>query len=277
MPSQYRPSSRTISKRQAVIPIQPVQNHLELVEQAIVGVVRNTIAKQAKIGQDIAKAKAPVRRVFKGGRATPRTLSRLEMARITRRMIRAEPTLVPYKISNREIAHPNRKNTYARSWDLRELRSSGKEIRMSYDKTGRTFPIEVDTFHLLNKWQEEHRLNKEGRRALRSAKIVEIDEATWRDRGRGAIHIEVDENNVPTYHLGGNLRASIVVRDDTGSGGDISYSIIAGGERAPYARFMEFGTRYVAARPFLRPALKHVEVRLADRVERDLRARLGRG
>jgi HK97 gp10 family phage protein len=58
--------------------------------------------------------------------------------------------------------------------------------------------------------------------------------------------------------LGGSLRRSIDLRDDS-TGDKPKASIVAGGEDAPYARFVEFGTRHAAAQPFLRPALKHVE------------------
>lgn len=66
------------------------------------------------------------------------------------------------------------------------------------------------------------------------------------------------ERETEKAHLGGSLRKSIHTADRS-EGTTRKVSIVAGGDSAPYARFVEFGTRHAAAQPYLRPALKHVE------------------
>lgn len=218
-----------------------------MIGNSVVAIARNVAANEANLATRMAQHRAPVRKVFKGGRNTIRTLTAQEINTAKARMLLAEPTIPVYKMSNREVKKPNRRNTYARSWNLREARLVGRNAKG------------FDVFNLSNAWQEHNRLNAEGRYALSHARIVEIGEDEFRDRGRGAIHIEIDAQGNRVYRLGGNLRASIRMREDSFE--DVRYSVVAGGERAPYAKFMEFGTQHVAARPFLRPALKHVEQR----------------
>lgn len=64
----------------------------------------------------------------------------------------------------------------------------------------------------------------------------------------------------------GRLRESIFARQ-TGKG---TLSVVAG---APYASFVEYGTRRMKARPFLRPAMAEVEGEI-ERLTQELVSRL---
>lgn len=67
----------------------------------------------------------------------------------------------------------------------------------------------------------------------------------------------------------GKLRDSIAVAGDALPG----FAVTA---RAPYARFVEFGTRKVPARPFLMPALLRLRRALVQRVAETLSRAMGR-
>jgi HK97 gp10 family phage protein len=67
-------------------------------------------------------------------------------------------------------------------------------------------------------------------------------------------------------YVGGNLRNSIHALPATTSGGVAEVWVLAGGEEAPYAKYMEFGTRHAAAHPFLRPALAESKAEIVGRI-----------
>ncbi len=65
----------------------------------------------------------------------------------------------------------------------------------------------------------------------------------------------------------GFLRASIAADEPTGSfaSGDLAIDVVAGGGSVYYAPFIEFGTRYIAPRGFMRTAVVESEADI-DRV-----------
>jgi len=83
-----------------------------------------------------------------------------------------------------------------------------------------------------------------------------ISKAQMKSEGR---RVKVSDPNaeagVPVAAInGGNLQASITkgVSEKTSS---VVGTIEAGGARAPYAQYLEFGTSKMPARPFMRPAI----------------------
>lgn len=67
-------------------------------------------------------------------------------------------------------------------------------------------------------------------------------------------------------YVGGRLRGSIRALLPESSGDTAEAWVIAGGEEAPYAKYMEFGTRHAAAHPFLRPALAESRQEIVSRI-----------
>jgi len=71
--------------------------------------------------------------------------------------------------------------------------------------------------------------------------------------------------------LPGFLRASIGTwRIKNGARGTVTYGVGARGY-AFYGKFLEFGTKYISARPFLRPALDAAYLRAIDAVGKALK------
>jgi HK97 gp10 family phage protein len=150
---------------------------------------------------------------------------------------------------------------------------------------GQAVPTATTRFELANMLAQA-RLNKEGRRALREARLVENPKTgALRDLGRGALQVHTlheEEVGGPIrgydIRLGGALRKSIHRSEAFASGdGKFTVLVVAGGRQAPYAKYMEFGTRHVAARPYLRPALKHAERQLPQQVGAALTRRFPQG
>lgn len=76
------------------------------------------------------------------------------------------------------------------------------------------------------------------------------------------------------YRLPGFLRASVKVwRLKKDAKGTVSYAVGARG-LAFYGRFVEFGTRFVGARPFLRPALDAMHLWAIEAVAAVLRQKI---
>ena len=57
----------------------------------------------------------------------------------------------------------------------------------------------------------------------------------------------------------------------TGESGGLKITIYAGGGKAFYARFLEFGTKNMAAQPFFYPAYRLNKKRAANRIKRAIR------
>jgi HK97 gp10 family phage protein len=123
----------------------------------------------------------------------------------------------------------------------------------------RTVESTKDGLRLYDRSAESH-LTARGRFELKNAvkrKSLSLGQSAKADGSlydRQSIHLPAGSEG----QVGGNLRRSVRFSEE-GTGDEPQVSIVAGGKDAPYARFVEFGTRHAAAQPFLRPALKHVE------------------
>jgi hypothetical protein len=276
---------------------------IKRIEEAVRGIAESVLLQTAQTAEDMAVHRAPVRRVFAGGSSTKHTLTmselQAEMPSLLRAMsssarksavreMRATGSAVPtFRIGTEVITHPNRANTWrASSLDRQVATKPGTTFRLGHAYGDLiAMPKGVGQFQLANV-AAEYGLNKEGRRSLRQAQLA-VRDGKIRDVGRGGLSVEPvfrteSFRGIPRkefsgldIRLGGNLRASIAARSVESDDRHIRYKVVAGGPRAPYAKFMEFGTRYVAAKPFLRPALKHAETRLPQRMRSALKQRFG--
>jgi HK97 gp10 family phage protein len=87
--------------------------------------------------------------------------------------------------------------------------------------------------------------------------LSEFDDTTAVGLKRTALEIRKEaQNRVPVDD--GDLRSSIAVVERVG-GDPLAVEVTAGNSVVDYAGFIEFGTRYAAAQPFLTPALQAVD------------------
>lgn len=97
----------------------------------------------------------------------------------------------------------------------------------------------------------------------------EIHDAVSRALEESAIAIEQDVKGGPhaAPYRTGNLRRSYIHRRES----DLTYVVENMANIAPYAIYVEFGTRRMAPRPHLGPAAEAERPKLAERVKQALR------
>lgn len=256
---------------------RPVSFNADLVLTQINDVVTKVVDAAARSAFMVATHKVPVRKVFRGGRSHSRPMTMRELrssqrafmaslstAQVTQhRLMTAAGVTSPYSVEGRRGTRITTSRDRANLWnDTKEARQVVFDIRTS-----------PPSARLLNTNYERY---------LRSWAIYELRAANNPNvRPRFAVWKPLDTEN-DIYYLGGNLRNSIRIEDGSmrrksGSLYKVSNVVQAGGPRAPYAQYVEFGTRHAPAQPFLRPALKHVEVSygFATKMETNLRQRFG--
>lgn len=252
----------------------------------IVSRVHGVVKKAGRIAVGSARERAPVRKIFKGGRRTPPRFYTLKEARAE---LPAFLQTEPRHISGGRMSA---------SSALSQLRatpiSTSRNRANAWQRTGTvTYRNRAARDDLGNPRKDEHgtsifaamrdieyqggrdrlfdraaekRLTVRGRYELKHALERNLSFGQTA-KAEGGYHKEyipgtqtLKEFSDPGSEgqVGGRLRRSITL-DDRSTGDKPRVSIVAGGEEAPYARFVEFGTRHAAAQPFLRPALKHVE------------------
>lgn len=269
----------------------------EMVYASIIRRVHRVVKRAGRMAYASARERAPVRKIFKGGRRTkPRfyTLSeaRTELPAFLRSM-------------GQDPSGRARQGQMTKAQALRQLRatpiSTSRNRANSWQRTGqkphRTIAARDD---LGNPRKDEHgnslfaamrdieyqggrdrlfdrsaekQLTSQGRYELKVGRAISFGTgAKARHKFKSEAELEAWRRSFETRdaqgrvisapgsegQLGGNLRRSIDLAERS-TGDKPKVSIVAGGEDAPYARFVEFGTRHAAAQPFLRPALKHVE------------------
>jgi len=79
----------------------------------------------------------------------------------------------------------------------------------------------------------------------------------------GAIHVHRTRSGSLKLQFGGTLRDSISANAD-----GLTATISA---TAPYAKYVEFGTRYMDAQPFLTPAMMHARRRMQRAIKNEIR------
>lgn len=218
----------------------------------------------------IARHKAPVRKVFSGGRQTLRPLSAKEVRGAQVAFRAAFPQTKAFDLweergGNKAVQFRNQANTvYGRSSKRTNTLAARQVVEDPYGH------------HLKNPYYARS-LSARGRYELKTARAVfEPQEQTREERadfaaagrqsGREGGQFErLSVVEQPKLQLGGALRDSIELVDDS-EGEMVKVSVTAGNERVHYAKYVEFGTRHAPAQPFLRPAIKEVRGDLGPNV-----------
>jgi HK97 gp10 family phage protein len=258
----------------------------QIVEAAVVAV--NATALNTA---DRAREKAPVRKVFSGGRQTVRFKSATEVN--ADRELVGRLGLGPQIIATAQAVgrvqraglNPKRSRRiggeefgFARTVEgqgrthtvhgvthqdrLRNLRNKANSFRATQDVR----LLDPLNYAQLQSEEAEQRLTSRGRYELASKRAVSARVRVDQDTGRPII----------IARLGGALRDSIrVERASAAQYPVIKASVVAGGGDVDYAKDQELGTRHNPAHPFMRPALAQARDELPDQLLRSLR-RLGR-
>lgn len=258
---------------------------MPLIQEAI----NQTLDQQSGVMFRMAQSKAPVRKMYRGGRATIRKLTASEIQRqspivaramttaMRENLARSHPTLKTITGSTASQSVPQggtRVVTHRNSmtkWNeghRRDLSSNIPKLTERawiYQKNRNHHPLVARKIEVDTTYKRYSLMTSRAKYDLEHANIVQVknsERLDFRDVGRGAIYWDMNEKK---FFFGGNLRGSVNLQHRDGDP-NVQRVVSAGGERAPYARYVEFGTRKMAARPFLRPAINHVRVTFRDRL-----------
>lgn len=280
-------------------PTHLISLNFDRVVSIVAATARTVTYHQGHAAEEMARNRAPVRKVFQGGRDTFRKLSKGEILDEMGPYLRSmsaeqrQPMFAKYGTGGRVSTYMNargenvrvaigrnRANLWRTTQNDRQVDTYAPGGGFRIGSHGQAIPKDNSPLRLVGR-NIEFGLNAEGRYILRNTKFRELDNGDLIAMGRGGLSISANRRaggGVTSYDitLGGALRKSITSRSESYKGEEgMTRVVVAGGETAPYARFMEFGTRYVAARPFLRPALKHVEQHYAERMRNALHRAFG--
>lgn len=229
----------------------------------IVAAVRqraNIIAADvAKGALQVAKAKAPVRKIFKGRQTSWQRISMGAPGWYSQGRVDVIKTTWD-QMTNKRYMMSN--NGWQQTWFARLARIDNPEYHRGELVSGRVS---------LEGGYEKYLTTRgrwEVRNAIRRGSLLEIGPSILLNDPEARRKSEATAGQMT---VGGRLRASIEF-EDRSSGDIIRKSIIAGGKSAPYAKFVEFGTRRSRAQPFLRPALKHAETIYPQKMRAAMRA-----
>ncbi len=234
--------------------------------QAVLALVRaaetDALEEVSQIVARDAKARAPVRKVFKEGghRRKFRPLASPEKALAIRRAL-AYPHYTDFQrrrsvaylqhYAKAELRRPGSNNSLAKSRQLRVL---------GYERGGRFTP-RVDAVRRGGGY-----LSASLQPLLSSRGRYEVSS------GRGIYNQPSTRGGANRVQVGGRLKANIgaegVVMKDRGAEVRVA-------ARVRYAKFVEFPTTHNAAQPFLLPALHGARGRLRSTLARELRSKLG--
>lgn len=263
-------------------PAQTLSINTAAIYAAIERRVHKVVIRAGRMALGSAIQRAPVRKVFSGGRQrSPRFYTLKEAKMELPSFLRTEPRHPSGELMSaqgRTVIRGGRMvhQTGALEQLLATPIRSDRNKANNWQKTGqrshkspdRPAPREVShdvntgQLHLTDRSQE-YGLTARGKWELKNGRAISVGlGARSAHRHQSQQHTEQVKRalDLPAAigELGGTLRRSIEMHDRTTARGP-KVSIVAGGDDAPYARFVEFGTRHAAAQPFLRPALKHVE------------------
>ena len=225
---------------------------------AVEVIAAKVVRRAGQIAVGSARERAPVRKVFKGGRRTQARFYSLAEAKMEL------PAFL--RSTGRSVSGRARRGQITNAEALAQLRSTpittGRNRANSWQATKENRQVgENDKgYYLLNRYSERF-LTTRGKYELKTGRALSVGEQQRSPLTKGTRQFGQFERFAESGlvgHLGGSLRRSIHT-EDRSEGSVIKVSIVAGGDDAPYARFVEFGTRHAAAQPYLRPALKHVE------------------
>lgn len=219
--------------------------NLEELGEAILEGAYQALGQGAQLVAQRARAKAPVRRIFRNAGYAVRFKSMAEInesryARDAGLRVKSPPTVVqPDDVPLR----------WGRTIAGKKPGAQWRQRRMS-----------VAQQHLQDYDAEMARR----RMGLTPHKTVLTRRGAYEVRSMRAKHLTWGHS-----YIGGTLRDSIVAEPVSISGNRAEAWVIA---KAPYAKYQEFGTRHNAAHPFLRPAAEEsraeVVAQIADAVRR---------
>lgn len=262
--------------------IEAIRLAADKVLAEINSVVVQVVDETTRAAYQVALAKVPVRKVFKGGRSHSRPLSIQELMGEHTQYLRSLSVAQQREHMARERLGISSPFSVGARYGTRTATARDRENLWHATSEHRLLTLSVNDQYRLANPLMERRLNPRGRYELQNANrpvqtpadvmagATHIPHALRRERH--AVSIDAGGN----LRLGGSLRSSlrIELRDDA-KAGRVENAVSAGGRKAPYAHYVEFGTRHAPAQPFLRPALKHVERTYGDRMEKALRRRFG--
>jgi hypothetical protein len=240
------------------------------------------VRKTALLAMRTADAKVPVRRVFRGGRQPVRKMSISEL-KAENKMFFRQSGMTPLEWNS---LHKMQGVPHFR---LQTKTSDGfRDRHNAWRNTDVVRQVERDingqwrlaTF--TGKWDSasdrpimDRLEGKAEQRVLQSLRGRYTELAP-----NGKLRLKIRDSDVfvdpitGVATMGGSLKHSLTIRPDDDKMTRHSHSIVAGGPMAPYARYVEFGTRRTRAQPYLRPAMKTAESRYRDIMYREL-ARIG--
>ncbi len=217
----------------------------------------------AKVVAD-AKARAPIRKVFKENKGFRRKFRALTPAEKNLAIRRAEAYSGYSDFARR------RSVAYLRSYARAEVPRRGSRNSLKASRTLRVLGIE-------QAGNGRFKARVDARRARGGFTSASLNPLLT-SRGKyeifsgRAIHREVLASGNVRVQIGGRLKASIgseaVIH--TGQGATIKVSA-----RVRYAKFVEFPTTHNAAQPFLLPALQDNRTRLKETLRREVRKAFG--
>jgi HK97 gp10 family phage protein len=245
--------------------------------QKIESRVNSVVKAQGNAAEKIAKTKAPVRRIFKG-RFGPSSVTTFRVVPESSSIVRLSP--------GQMIGHPGSSGftpvEYSKAWEDNYARTNfiqshwnrvtNKTYRASNTSWNQTWDARLATL-------TNQKFDIQGRLVGADVSLDPRFAKYLTTRGRYEVQNAFARGSLldvtrtfegkSEYTVGGKLRASIVA-SDASSGTHVSFRVTAGGPSAPYAKFMEFGTRHAKAHSFLRPALKQIEVSYSQRMRKGL-------
>lgn len=209
-----------------------------------------------------AKARAPIRKVFKEGRGFRRKFRPLTGAERNLAIRRALAYYGPTFKGRAVVAHIQH---YARA----ELRRPGSANALARSRTLRVLGTERGG--RFSPRVDAARVRGGG---FRSASLEPLltSRGKYEVRSGRAIHREVLASGATQVQVGGRLKASIGSEGVVQQGNKSTIQVSA---RVRYAKYVEFPTTHNAAQPFLLPALHDSRARLRSTLARALRNRLG--
>jgi hypothetical protein len=270
----------------------------ERVEQAFIQAAVIATNATAVNTRDRAHAKAPVRKVFSGGRQTVRfkTADEIDADRALRQRLGLAPEILATSnaVGRVQAAGLNPKRArsirgeefgFARTVTSRNRTARfepGGKLRTEEpgrDAMGRRRFYSHDlrllnpaNFSELDQELAESRLTARGRYELASRRAISGRISPRTDPSTGLINLVTTER----ARLGGGLRGTIRIERATADTYPvIKGSLVAGDEEHDYAKYQELGTRHNPAHPFVRPRLPEFREELPRQLTRAL-GRLGR-
>lgn len=208
-----------------------------------------------------AVRRAPVRKVFKGanhhgGRNQIRAVTKADVNFAGASSVGKQLASKGSAFTTTRRSKIHAENPFSRAFHPDFLKARAEAIRGRLGEVPNArevFVSSTGTFDLANVQGEKAKdkaLSTRGRYELNSGRAVFSTTGSF-DR---------QSSREGRISLGGRLRKEITITPLKRSGSHMSVSVVS---PTPYAKYVEFGTRYAAAQPYMRPALAKVHAKFA--------------